>query len=47
MVNILLGGTISNGQSKTFSWSLSRPIKDVQWDVCSKRNGASYCSGWT
>jgi hypothetical protein len=37
---------VSNGQSKDFSWSLGGAIKDVQWDVCSKRSGTTYCTGW-
>jgi hypothetical protein len=38
--------TVANGQSKNFSWSLGGAIKDVQWDVCSKRDGKTYCAGW-
>ncbi|MFD0745827.1 hypothetical protein ACFQ1L_31355 [Phytohabitans flavus] len=38
--------TVANGQGANFSWSRSGPIKDVQWDVCSKRNGTTYCTGW-
>jgi hypothetical protein len=37
---------VSNGQRKSFSWSLTGQIKDVQWDVCSKRLDKTYCTGW-
>jgi serine/threonine protein kinase len=37
---------VSNGQSKTFSFSVGGPVKDVQWDLCSSRLDKTYCTGW-
>jgi hypothetical protein len=36
----------ANGAYQDFSWSLSGPIQDVQWDLCSHRSGKTYCTGW-
>lgn len=36
-----------NGQYAGISFSMSGPIKDVQWDLCSEREGKSYCTGWS
>ena len=38
--------TVTNGQSRSFSWSVGGPVEDVQWDLCSKPSGKSYCTGW-
>jgi serine/threonine protein kinase len=38
--------SVANGQSKTFSFSIGGPVKDVQWDLCSNRLGKTYCTGW-
>ncbi|GII55860.1 hypothetical protein Pth03_42490 [Planotetraspora thailandica] len=37
---------VANGQYKDFTFRVSGPVKDVQWDVCSSRLDKTFCTGW-
>ncbi|WCN05172.1 hypothetical protein [Streptomyces sp. M92] len=39
---------VSNGGSRTDSWGVvtHQGVKDFWLDLCSKRNGETYCTGW-
>lgn len=37
---------VGNGGSDTYYKYFNGPVKDVWWDLCSKRNGTTYCTGW-
>jgi hypothetical protein len=36
----------ANGEERSFQYSFPGPVKDVWWDLCSDRNGKTYCTGW-
>ncbi|WP_433442638.1 serine/threonine protein kinase [Nonomuraea sp. CA-141351] len=38
---------VSNGQSANISFSMNGPVKDVQWDLCSRRLEKTFCTGWS
>ncbi|MFC7819865.1 MULTISPECIES: hypothetical protein [unclassified Streptomyces] len=38
--------SVGNGGTDDRAYQIPGPVKDVWVDLCSKRNGTTYCTGW-